>query len=101
MIYDKLPTDNAYTRVIYNCVNIKIETWDNFWLNIKNQLNNLDQNFLKDNVNLAEYFQKDIDRYWEKLNGIIINAADIELSRKVLRLHNTFKWFNKKKLRPE
>ncbi|PKY36061.1 hypothetical protein RhiirB3_457907 [Rhizophagus irregularis] len=90
-VYDKLPTDNAYISVIYNCDNIKTETWDNFRLNIKNQLNNLDQNFLEDSANLAEYSQKDINRYWEKLNGIIINAADIELPRKVLRLHNTFK----------
>ncbi|PKB97776.1 hypothetical protein RhiirA5_384418 [Rhizophagus irregularis] len=39
-----------------------METWDNFWHNIKNQLNNLDQDFLEDSVNLAEYSQEDIDR---------------------------------------
>ncbi|CAB5332038.1 unnamed protein product [Rhizophagus irregularis] len=90
-VYDKLPTDIAHTRVIYNCDNIETETWDNFRLNIKNQLNNLDQDFLEDSANLAEYSQENIDRYWEKLNGIIINATDIELPKKVLRLHNTFK----------
>ncbi|CAB5396479.1 unnamed protein product [Rhizophagus irregularis] len=99
-VYDKLPTDNAHTRVIYNCDNIEMETWDNFWHNIKNQLNNLDQDFLEDSVNLAEYSQEDIDRYWDKLNGIIVYAADTELPRKVLRLHNIFKRFNKKKSRP-
>ncbi|PKK62391.1 hypothetical protein RhiirC2_790441 [Rhizophagus irregularis] len=100
-VYDKLPTDIAHTRVIYNCDNIETETWDNFRLNIKNQLNNLDQDFLEDSANLAEYSQENIDRYWEKLNGIIINATDIELPKKVLRLHNTFKRFNQKKSRSE
>ncbi|EXX70241.1 hypothetical protein RirG_089230 [Rhizophagus irregularis DAOM 197198w] len=101
MVYDKLPNDNAYTRVVYNCDNIEKEMWDNFWLNIKNQLNSLDQDILKDKVNLTEHSQEDIDRYWNILNGIIVNVADIELFRKVLRLHNTFKQYNKKKLRPE
>uniref|UniRef100_U9SS93 DNase I-like protein n=1 Tax=Rhizophagus irregularis (strain DAOM 181602 / DAOM 197198 / MUCL 43194) TaxID=747089 RepID=U9SS93_RHIID len=91
MVYDKLPNDNAYTRVVYNCDNIEKEMWDNFWLNIKNQLNSLDQDILKDKVNLTEHSQEDIDRYWNILNGIIVNVADIELFRKVLRLHNTFK----------
>ncbi|CAB4378027.1 unnamed protein product [Rhizophagus irregularis] len=60
-VYDKLPTDIAHTRVIYNCDNIETETWDNFRLNIKNQLNNLDQDFLEDSANLAEYSQENID----------------------------------------
>ncbi|PKC02881.1 DNase I-like protein [Rhizophagus irregularis] len=71
-VYDKLPTDNTHNRVIYNCDNIEMETWDNFRLNIKNQLNNLVQDFLEEKVNLAEYSQEAIDKYWEKLNGIII-----------------------------
>ncbi|PKY31305.1 hypothetical protein RhiirB3_488751 [Rhizophagus irregularis] len=100
-VYDKLPNDNAHTRVVYNCDNIEKEMWDNFWLNIKNQLNSLDQDILKDKVNLTEHSQEDIDRYWNILNGIIVNVADTELFRKVLRLHNTFKQYNKKKLRPE
>jgi hypothetical protein len=100
-VYDKLPNDNAHTRVVYNCDNIEKETWDNFRLNIKNQLNSLDQDVLEDKVNLTEHSQEDIDRFWDILNGIIVNAADTELPRKVLRLHNTFKRYNKKKSRPE
>ncbi|PKY59055.1 hypothetical protein RhiirA4_481495 [Rhizophagus irregularis] len=38
-VYDKLPTDNVHTRVMYNCNNIETKT-----------------------VNLAEYSQEDIDR---------------------------------------
>ncbi|CAB4374004.1 unnamed protein product [Rhizophagus irregularis] len=100
-VYDKLPNNNAHTRVVYNCDNIEKETWDNFRLNIKNQLNSLDQDVFEDKVNLTEHFQKNIDRYWNILNGIIVNATDTKLPRKVLRLHNTFKWYNKKKSRPE
>ncbi|RGB43473.1 hypothetical protein C1646_749700 [Rhizophagus diaphanus] len=100
-VYDKLPTDNTYSRVIYDCDNIETERWDNFWLNIKNQLNSLDQNLFEDRANFKEYSQEDIDRYWDKLNGIIVYPADTELPRKVIRYHKTFKCYNKKKSKPE
>ncbi|CAB4402076.1 unnamed protein product [Rhizophagus irregularis] len=80
-----LPTGNTHSRVMYDYDNIKTEKWNNFWLNIKNQLNSLDQDLLEDRANFKEYSQEDIDRYWDKLNGIIVYAADTELPRKVLR----------------
>jgi hypothetical protein len=86
---------------MYDCDNIETERWDNFRLNIKNQLNSLDQDLLEDRANFKEYSQEDIDRYWDKLNGIIVYAADTELPRKVLRYHKTFKCYNKKKSRLE
>ncbi|EXX63116.1 hypothetical protein RirG_155300 [Rhizophagus irregularis DAOM 197198w] len=100
-VYDKLPTGNTHSRVMYDCDNIEMEKWDNFWLNIKNQLNSLDQDLLEDRANFKEYSQEDIDRYWDKLNGIIVYAADTELPRKVFKYHKTFKCYNKKKSRPE
>ncbi|PKY62691.1 hypothetical protein RhiirA4_489641 [Rhizophagus irregularis] len=33
-VYDKLPTGNTYTRVMYDCNNIETEMWDNFWLKL-------------------------------------------------------------------
>ncbi|PKC12454.1 hypothetical protein RhiirA5_396918 [Rhizophagus irregularis] len=100
-VYDKLPIGNAYTRVLYDCDDIKTEKWDKFRLNIKSQLNSLDQEIIEDKVNIKEYSQEDIDRYWDKLNSVIVSAADSELPRKVIRLHNTFICYNKKKTRPE
>ncbi|CAB5188318.1 unnamed protein product [Rhizophagus irregularis] len=84
-VYDKLPTGNTHSRVIYDCDNIETERWDNFRLNIKNQLNSLDQDLLEDRANFKEYSQEDIDRYWDKLNSIIVYAADTELPRKDIR----------------
>ncbi|PKK71018.1 hypothetical protein RhiirC2_849476 [Rhizophagus irregularis] len=83
-----LPTGNTHSRVMYDYDNIKTEKWNNFWLNIKNQLNSLDQDLLEDRANFKEYSQEDIDRYWDKLNGIIVYAADTELPRKLL--HNYY-----------
>ncbi|CAB4403165.1 unnamed protein product [Rhizophagus irregularis] len=100
-VYDKLPNGNAHTRVLYDCDDIETEKWDKFQLNIKDQLNSLDQEILENKVNLTEYSQEDIDRYWDILNGIIVSAADLELPRKVIRLHNTFLRYNKKKSRTE
>ncbi|EXX71848.1 hypothetical protein RirG_074830 [Rhizophagus irregularis DAOM 197198w] len=89
-VYDKLPTGNTHSRVMYDCDNIEMERWDNFRLNIKNQLNSLDQDLLEDRANFKEYSQEDIDRYWDKLNSIIVYAADTELPRKDIRYHKTF-----------
>uniref|UniRef100_U9SWC5 Uncharacterized protein n=1 Tax=Rhizophagus irregularis (strain DAOM 181602 / DAOM 197198 / MUCL 43194) TaxID=747089 RepID=U9SWC5_RHIID len=61
----------------------------------------IDQEVIEDKVNIKEYSQEDIDRYWDKLNSVIVSAADSELPRKVIRLHNTFIRYNKKKTRPE
>ncbi|CAB5202889.1 unnamed protein product [Rhizophagus irregularis] len=100
-IYNKLPTGNAHTKVMYDCDNIDTETWEKFRLNIRNQLNSLDQDVPEDRENFADYSQEDIDKYWDKLNRIITYAANKELPRKVFRFHNSFKRYNKKKLRPE
>uniref|UniRef100_U9T5E4 Endonuclease/exonuclease/phosphatase domain-containing protein n=1 Tax=Rhizophagus irregularis (strain DAOM 181602 / DAOM 197198 / MUCL 43194) TaxID=747089 RepID=U9T5E4_RHIID len=86
-VYDKLPTGNTHSRVMYDCDNIETERWDNFRLNIKNQLNSLDRDLLENRANFKEYSQEDIDRYWDKLNGIIVYAADTELPRKDIRYH--------------
>ncbi|CAB4377224.1 unnamed protein product [Rhizophagus irregularis] len=69
---------------------------DQIWIS-----ENINQEVIEDKVNIKEYSQEDIDRYWDKLNSIIVNAADSELPRKVIRLHNTFIHYNKKKTRPE
>ncbi|CAB5333186.1 unnamed protein product [Rhizophagus irregularis] len=61
----------------------------------------IDQEVIEDKVNIKKYSQEDIDRYWDKLNSIIVSAADSKLPRKVIRLHNTFIRYNKKKTRPE
>ncbi|EXX56020.1 hypothetical protein RirG_219950 [Rhizophagus irregularis DAOM 197198w] len=95
-IYNKLPTGNAHTKVMYDCDNTDTETWKKFRLNISNQLNSLDQDVPEDRENFADYSQEDIDKYWDKLNRIITYAADKELPRKVFRLHNSFKHYNKK-----
>ncbi|PKB93368.1 hypothetical protein RhiirA5_441480, partial [Rhizophagus irregularis] len=70
---------NAHTIVLYDCDDIEMEKCNKFWLNIKNQLNSLDQKVIKNKANLTEYFQEDINRYWNKLNGILVRAADSEL----------------------
>ncbi|PKB94198.1 hypothetical protein RhiirA5_439331 [Rhizophagus irregularis] len=80
---------------------ILTEKWDKFRLNIKSQLNSLDQEVIENKVYITEYSQEDIDRYWDKLNSFIVSTADSELPRKVIRLHNTFIRYNKKKTRPE
>jgi hypothetical protein len=95
-IYNKLPTGNAHTKVMYDCDNTNTETWEKFRLNIRNQLNSFDQDVPEDRENFADYSQEDIDKYWDKLNRIITYAADKELPRKVFRLHNSFKRYNKK-----
>ncbi|PKK57798.1 hypothetical protein RhiirC2_871741, partial [Rhizophagus irregularis] len=86
---------------------------DQIWIseNISNNLMNFsitpltfithNQEVIEDKVNIKEYSQEDIDRYWDKLNSIIVSAADSKLPRKVIRLHNTFIRYNKKKTRPE
>ncbi|CAB5135627.1 unnamed protein product [Rhizophagus irregularis] len=100
-VYDKLPIGNAHTKVLYDCDDIEAEKWDKFRLNIKSQLNSLDQEVIENKVYITEYSQEDIDRYWDKLNSFIVSTADSELPRKVIRLHNTFIRYNKKKTRPE
>ncbi|CAB5215807.1 unnamed protein product [Rhizophagus irregularis] len=69
---------------------------DQIWIS-----ENINQEVIEDKVNIKEYSQEDIDRYWNKLNSVIVSAADSELLRKVIRLHNTFIRYNKKKMRPE
>ncbi|GBC53483.2 hypothetical protein GLOIN_2v1869978 [Rhizophagus irregularis DAOM 181602=DAOM 197198] len=69
---------------------------DQIWIS-----ENLNQEVIEDKVNITEYSQEDIDRYWDKLNSFIVNAADSELPKKVIRLHNTFICYNKKKTTPE
>jgi hypothetical protein len=96
-IYDNLPKGSIHSRVTYDCDNLEKSTWDNFRHNIRDQIDSLEQNFLREKASLTEYSQEDVERYWDKLNAIIEHAADKELPRKVLRLHNTFKCYNKKK----
>ncbi|CAB5205900.1 unnamed protein product [Rhizophagus irregularis] len=69
---------------------------DQIWIS-----ENLNQEVIEDKVNITEYSQEDIDRYWDKLNSFIVSAADSKLPKKVIRLHNTFIHYIKKKTRPE
>ncbi|PKB91880.1 hypothetical protein RhiirA5_447122 [Rhizophagus irregularis] len=70
-VYDKLPTGNAHTRVIYDCDNIEKVTWENFQFNIKDQIDSLDQNIIEEKANFTKYSQKNIDtgrnaKNWQK-----------------------------------
>ncbi|PKB92734.1 hypothetical protein RhiirA5_508193 [Rhizophagus irregularis] len=40
------------------------------------------QEVIEDKVNITEYSQEDIDRYWDKLNSFIVSAADSKLPKK-------------------